>query len=238
MKFDYIDHYKKDAEEFDYFQSRPSGTEHEERRVRETIISFVDNNASKILDVGTGSAWVARHFIPRNISVTSFDISSVNVKKAVSSLQSPSHSGIVGDSFSLPFRDNSFDCIIASEVMEHVISPGEFIRELTRVLKPSGKLIISTPYKEKLQYTLCIHCNKSTPLNAHIHSFDENKIRSFCNGLPVGFKSVTFGNKALIYLRTHIILKYLPYKIWYIFDFLVNLIIKHPLHIVVILTKK
>jgi SAM-dependent methyltransferase len=46
----------------------------------------------------------------------------------------------------LPFRDNSFDSIIAGEVMEHVENPSFLLREINRVLENNGKLIISTPH--------------------------------------------------------------------------------------------
>ena len=37
--FNYIDHYQKDAAEFDYFEERKGATAHDERRVREYIFS-------------------------------------------------------------------------------------------------------------------------------------------------------------------------------------------------------
>jgi hypothetical protein len=40
--FNYIEHYKKDAAEFDYFEERKGATAHDERRVREFIISTVE----------------------------------------------------------------------------------------------------------------------------------------------------------------------------------------------------
>ncbi|MBN2311120.1 MAG: methyltransferase domain-containing protein [Candidatus Hydrogenedentes bacterium] len=46
----------------------------------------------------------------------------------------------------LPFPDETFDCVISSEVIEHIPEEdGRFIDELTRVLKPGGTLVLSTP---------------------------------------------------------------------------------------------
>ena len=45
----------------------------------------------------------------------------------------------------LPFDDNSFNAIVAMEVMEHILDHEIFFREAQRVLKPSGVLFISTP---------------------------------------------------------------------------------------------
>ena len=50
------------------------------------------------------------------------------------------------DGLSLPFPDASFECVVSSEVIEHIPNEnGRFIDELTRVLKPGGVLVIGTP---------------------------------------------------------------------------------------------
>ncbi len=46
---------------------------------------------------------------------------------------------------SLPLEGNSFDCILLSEVIEHLESPQVSIREAVRVLCPGGRLLITTP---------------------------------------------------------------------------------------------
>lgn len=44
-----------------------------------------------------------------------------------------------------PLQDNSFDTIIAGDVIEHLYNPMGFLSECKRVLRKEGKLIISTP---------------------------------------------------------------------------------------------
>jgi ubiquinone/menaquinone biosynthesis C-methylase UbiE len=234
QNFDYINHYKIDADEFDYFEERTGATEHDERRVHQFIISTVSKNNISILDVGCGNAWVADYYTEKGIRVVSFDISHKNTKKALEKVISEKHSAAVGDSFKLPFKECSIDTVIASEIIEHVIDPKEFVNELFRVVKPGGKLIITTPYKEKLKYYLCIHCNKKTPIHAHIHSFDElkliNLLQSDCQS-EVSWK--TFGNKLLIFARTYVVLEYFPFKLWKFVDAIFNMIYKVPVHIIV-----
>lgn len=51
-----------------------------------------------------------------------------------------------GDAHNLPFADNTFDTIISTEVIEHTTWPWIVLEELSRVLKPNGKLVISWPW--------------------------------------------------------------------------------------------
>lgn len=237
--FNYIEHYKKDATDFDYFEERKGATAHDERRVREFIISKVEKNVKSILDVGCGRAWVADYFLPQGVKVFSLDISVTNPAKAVKLHPSENHFAITADSFHLPFDDNSFDCVIASEIIEHVVDPEEFAKELFRVVNKGGKLIITTPYKEKIIYYLCIHCNKKTPAHAHIHSFDEKKLEGLYSGEDLEkFGYETFGNKLLIFLRTYSILQFFPFGLWKLKDKFANLIFNKPIHIIGVYKKK
>ncbi|MBE2280132.1 MAG: class I SAM-dependent methyltransferase [Ignavibacteriaceae bacterium] len=232
--FDYIEHYKKDAIEFDYFTPRKGATEHDERRVHEYILSQIKGtDGNSVLDIGCGSAWLAKELLPKNYSVFSTDISLVNVKKARAVNQSGSHFGVVNDSFNLPYKENSFDYIVASEIIEHIPDPAAFVAELIRVLKKEGRLIITTPYKEVLSYSLCIHCNKKTPLHAHIHSFDEIVLSKFFKEFKGGeLYWGTFGNKFLIFARTYTFLKYLNFPLWKFVDKCANFVLNKPVHII------
>jgi SAM-dependent methyltransferase len=45
----------------------------------------------------------------------------------------------------LPFRTGVFDAVICTEVLEHVPEPGDFLREVVRVMRPGGVLLLTTP---------------------------------------------------------------------------------------------
>jgi 2-polyprenyl-3-methyl-5-hydroxy-6-metoxy-1,4-benzoquinol methylase len=45
----------------------------------------------------------------------------------------------------MPWTDNSFDVVSGWEVIEHLENPPHFLREMRRILKPGGRLILSTP---------------------------------------------------------------------------------------------
>lgn len=50
------------------------------------------------------------------------------------------------DGKTVPFPGNNFDNVFCSEVMEHVFNPDESLREINRVLKPGGKLLLTCPF--------------------------------------------------------------------------------------------
>ncbi|OQZ04333.1 MAG: methylase [Candidatus Brocadia sp. UTAMX1] len=50
------------------------------------------------------------------------------------------------DGTTFPFQDNEFDSVITNEVFEHVFNPDNFLREIYRVLKPGGILLITVPF--------------------------------------------------------------------------------------------
>ena len=50
------------------------------------------------------------------------------------------------DGKTLPFADEAFDCIFCSEVFEHLFNLPELLKELNRVIKKGGKLLVTCPF--------------------------------------------------------------------------------------------
>lgn len=57
---------------------------------------------------------------------------------------------VFGDGNRLPFRDESFETVLSTEVLEHVRSPGALVREMARVLKPGGRVLLTVPFVQPL----------------------------------------------------------------------------------------
>jgi 2-polyprenyl-3-methyl-5-hydroxy-6-metoxy-1,4-benzoquinol methylase len=51
---------------------------------------------------------------------------------------------------SLPFPDGSFDVVLCTQVIEHLLAPADGVRELARVLRPGGSLVITTDSSRNL----------------------------------------------------------------------------------------
>lgn len=238
--FDYQDHYQKDAEVFDYFATwEDPAAVHENERLHQMILAQAPRKVGRVLDVGCGSAWVAAHFANKGAEVYSMDISTVNPEKAVVNYPFEGHYGVVADVFHLPFQENTFDLIVASEIIEHVADPAMFLRSLLPALTTDGVLVVTTPHAEKLAYSLCIHCNQPTPHHAHLHSFTEASIREL---LPVplraGATTRTFMNKVLLHARTHIFLKHVPFAVWRIVDRVANVIVPKTARLMLVVRRK
>ncbi|HEY6157087.1 MAG TPA: class I SAM-dependent methyltransferase [Gemmatimonadales bacterium] len=56
--------------------------------------------------------------------------------------------GVRADGARLPFRTASFDCVLATAVLEHVPHPSRIVREVHRVLRPNGVLYVEVPFLE------------------------------------------------------------------------------------------
>lgn len=59
---------------------------------------------------------------------------------------------VVADARSIPVKSETVDCVLCTEVIEHVFDYGEVIREIKRVLRPGGKLILTAPMSWGLHY--------------------------------------------------------------------------------------
>jgi len=53
---------------------------------------------------------------------------------------------VVGSVYDLPFEDNEFDIVLCMVVMEHLEDPQRAIKEMKRVLKVGGKVLVSVPF--------------------------------------------------------------------------------------------
>lgn len=96
----------------------------------------------KILDIGCNDGSISKLMQDLGNKIYGIDIVPILVKEA----RSKGIEAKVGDAEDgLPFSKNSFDIVYAGEVIEHIYDTEFFLREIRRVLKDDGVLIITTP---------------------------------------------------------------------------------------------
>ena len=90
---------------------------------------------------------------------------------------------MVGDASAIPLADDSVNLVVSFETIEHVPKPATFLQECRRVLKPGGRIILSTPNRD-IYRKLCpenqFHCSEMdfTQL-AHACELQFHSIRFF-----------------------------------------------------------
>src|SRR3990167_7759681 len=106
------------------------------------------NRDEKILDIGCGNARDIVQIVEMGAQVIGIDISEGMIFEAQQELTKLGFGNIllkVGDATRLEFADGEFDKILCSEVIEHIPDAAKALREMWRVLKPCGLLVLSTP---------------------------------------------------------------------------------------------
>jgi dolichol-phosphate mannosyltransferase len=107
------------------------------QRRRHAITVGWTRNAGRILDAGCGSSIIIQSL--NNAVGMDYSVNKVRF------LRRYGMPLVRGSAFALPFRDHSFDCVISSEVIEHIPYDEVLFTEMNRVLRPGGMLVIGTP---------------------------------------------------------------------------------------------
>lgn len=96
----------------------------------------------KILDIGCFTGYLMEKLRENNNEVYGVDIS----QKAVGTAKKKGLNCFQGDiDKGLKFKDKSFDAIVMGEIIEHIFDTDKVIKEIRRMLKDKGHLIITTP---------------------------------------------------------------------------------------------
>lgn len=229
---DHIEHYKTDGEEFDYFHVENPAIREEERRRMQLLTRKVKfRPGQNILDAGSGNGWVSKAFLPKEVFVCALDLSIKNLKGIRERFDDQNRGGyVVADLYNLPFKSGAFQGATSNDVYEHLEFLDAATAELRRVLNNGAEVFVSTPYKENIVYYLCIHCNKRTPINAHLHSFDEDSLGGIFTRNNFRINSITrFINRGLsILLVYYLLCRWMPYRLWRFVDILANTIVRKP----------
>ena len=108
-------------------------------------VSGVDEN-SEVADVGTGTGFVAAGLAPRVKRVVGIDSARAMLEVARGNLRALGVSNVdlvVGDAARLPLEDGSVDAACANMVLHHAMNPTAMLREMARVVRPGGAVVVT-----------------------------------------------------------------------------------------------
>lgn len=114
-------------------------------RMRPKLIKGGFGSGNRILDLGCGEGPYSYLFTGENESYGLDTCPERLLLGEENAMDKGYKALIVGEGLSLPFANASFDIVICTEVIEHVVEVRRLIGEINRVLKRGGKLILSTP---------------------------------------------------------------------------------------------
>lgn len=116
---------------------------------------------AKLLDVGCGVGTISRQLQKQDFEVYGIDFSSVAIKKAKEKGINAIECDV--DKDGIPFENNYFDVVWAGDVVEHVFDPIFLLKEISRVVKPSGKVLLTTPNNFHLKRRLSVFILGKSP---------------------------------------------------------------------------
>lgn len=132
------------------------------------VLKWISNGPKSILNVGVGNGYFEQKLILQNkqIKLYGIDISPYSIKKINTKISGDFR---IANIQKIPFQTNLFDYVLALDVLEH-LNKRELIvglKEICRVIKVNGKLIISVPINEN---------NRDRIANRHMISFSINNL--------------------------------------------------------------
>jgi len=121
---------------------------------------FGDLEGARVLDIGCGLGGKTVAYAEAGARVTGVDIKTHNIARCVEFAHARRDDVIflAGDAERLPFAEGTFDLVFANDSLEHFGDPEGALRELARVLKPGGSIILFfTPW--------------GSPLGSHLYDY-------------------------------------------------------------------
>jgi SAM-dependent methyltransferase len=123
---------------------RPGSTARRQRRLADMVLAeLAPAPGHLLLDVGCGKGGMANRI---GRAVPGAGVVGVNIDRHQLAIarrgQVPGVGFVTGDAVRLPFADAAFDTAYAIEVLSHIVDKGSLFEELTRVLRPGGRLVL------------------------------------------------------------------------------------------------
>ncbi len=182
LRSGYLDYYEQLAEQD--LSSPFIEQEYAAALNQRTAISLGELRDKSGCELGVGTGHLVRELLGRGAKMTAVDISSTYLKALVGYGDMPR---VQADAENLPFQ-NEFDFVTCTDVMEHVLNPGNLLYCINDALKPGGVAAIRVPADENpLLYSNHLGCEYDI---VHLRSFNEAAFRQMLEGAGFAVKSL------------------------------------------------
>jgi ubiquinone/menaquinone biosynthesis C-methylase UbiE len=171
-----------------YSHPNPAIRYTENKRV--SIMLKALDGEKRVADIGCGEGYVLGKINSQEL--VGFDISETALKRA-SAVKNATL--VKGNAESLPFSESYFDAVLCSETLEHTQNPKKVLEELSRVVKPGGKIVVSVPNEPFINKIKSLIWNlglfdivfpnvpKRQDDEWHLHSFDLKLLKKISSGV-------------------------------------------------------
>ena len=118
---------------------------------RRHAVEIINGSSGKVLEVGVGTGLSLPDYKP-HLEITGIDLAPEMLQKARERVKSEGLENVKGlyemDAGNLEFADNSFDTVVAMYVITVVPDPEKVMRELARVCKPGGEVMLVNHFSQ------------------------------------------------------------------------------------------
>lgn len=125
---------------------------------------------SAVLDCGVGAGALSQaltRVLPYRFALTAIDVSPRMLEQTEDALHAANADVTLrqADAAALPFDDNSFDMVMTAHMLEHLSDPAVALREMVRVLRPGGRLVVCVTRRTLLGMLVHLkwHTHRMTP---------------------------------------------------------------------------
>lgn len=130
-------------------------------RYQQVVNLIPQKSQQKILDIGCGDGVLLSLISQKTKSrLFGLDFDQASLDYAKTKVKAKFIQGSAGK---IPFKNNLFDLILATEIIEHLSRPELMLQEISRVLKKGGRAIITMPVKQEQGLTDPLHCREYDP---------------------------------------------------------------------------
>ena len=130
-----------------------------------------------VVDAGAGLGQLSIDLAEQGHQVTAVDCAESRLKRFEARAVELGITQVLASVQETTLQDVVADCVVCSEVVEHLPDPHEALREFSRITKKGGLLVLSVPYAEILQKVQCPDCGAFFHPHGHLHSFTLKDIR-------------------------------------------------------------